>query len=493
MTLTIPQESVFILETLRKAGYEGYIVGGAVRDSLLQKKNAYDFDFTTNATPKQILALFPESFYENDFGTVSIAPKHIWEMMGIETPTSEFLQEKEKKKIIDVARATKLHISLDFPDVSSSSVSEHMPNFEITTFRSDGVYRDHRRPETVTWGKTLEEDLSRRDFTVNAMAIHIKNMETIVIDPFHGQEDLKNAIIRTVGDPAERFEEDALRMLRAIRFSVQLNMQMSDEVFTAIAALADHIHHVSWERIRDELLKMLASEYPAEALELLHDTGLLKWIIPELLEGKGVEQGGHHITDVWVHSIDALRNTPSTDPIVRLATLLHDVAKPRTFRSGTSKPSFHNHEIIGARLAKEIAQRLRLSKKDIERIYILVRFHMFYYQPSHTDAAIRRFMRNVGLENIDDILDVREGDRLGSGARKTSWRLEEMKERMIEQLHQPFSITDLEIDGTILMNELGLHPGPELGKILNALFEVVLEKPEMNTRKILLEEAKKYI
>lgn len=522
MNLPVPLEPLFILATLQSHGYEAYIVGGAVRDlmtyALLQSHTnnspnlsevVTDYDFTTNATPEQIMALFLDSFYENQFGTVSIAPKHLREMIGLsEKAVPQLVPQTSKTKIIDVAQATKLHTSLQVLSADQvQTLPENERNYEITTFRSEGMYEDHRRPSEVKWGRSIEDDLSRRDFTINAMALQVhqpvlthflealqpslelQSSDYHLIDHYGGMKDLAAKTIRTVGDPAQRFEEDALRMLRAIRFAVQLDMKMTDEVFAAIAGLADHINHVSWERIRDEFLKMLASSQPAQAIELLDETGLLHFILPELLEGKGVQQGGHHTTDVWTHSLDALEACPSPDPIVRLATLLHDIAKPRTFKLTDGKITFYNHEIIGSRIAKAIAQRFRLSKKESDRIFMLVRYHMFYYQPHNTDAAIRRFMRKVGLENIDDILDLREADRLGSGARKTSWRLEEMKERMIEQLHQPFSVTDLEIDGSDLIKELGLKPGPVIGKILKNLFEEVLEKPELNQREILLKKA----
>ncbi len=490
--LRISQEALFILDTLKKAGFDAYIVGGAVRD-LVRGLSTADYDFTTNATPEQLLALFPESFYENTFGTVSIAPKHLREMMGL-PPLEEKSPSETPPKTIDLSSASKVHESLQLPTFSTPEMYNDS-NFEITTYRSEGKYEDHRRPTEITWGKSIEEDLSRRDFTMNAMALTLDDQDNPhILDPYHGQKDLEHHFIRTVGDPAERFAEDALRMLRAVRFSVQLNMQMTDEIFAAISELAADITHVSWERIRDEFFKMLKSEYPAEAIELLEETGLLHYILPELREGQGVDQAGHHTTDVWTHSLDALRNCPSPDPIVRFATLLHDIAKPRTFRiDDAGKITFYNHEIIGARIAKQIAQRFRLSKRDVDRIFALVRYHMFYYQPHNTDAAIRRFMRKVGLENVNDILDLREGDRLGSGARKTSWRLEEMKQRMIEQLHQPFAVTDLAIDGNDLMETYGLKPGPQIGQILQTLFEKVLDQPELNERETLLDEAKKVL
>jgi poly(A) polymerase/tRNA nucleotidyltransferase (CCA-adding enzyme) len=525
MQVQLPIEVLFILYTLETQGFEAYVVGGAVRDLLAEHKAAgkevaiTDFDFTTNATPEQILATFPESFYENQFGTVSITPKHLREMMGMSEEMVSDEQEKvTERAVIDVANASKIHASLrtnTLPEsTNASNISEVKP-FEITTFRCEGTYEDHRRPSSVSWGTTIEEDLSRRDFTINAMALKVERAflsaffakekngkkgnsaepidlsptEFSLLDPYQGQKDLASHRIHTVGDPAARFEEDALRMLRAIRFSVQLNMKMSDEIFAAISGLADHIQHISWERIRDEIMKMLASEYPAEAIELLDETGLLHFLLPEVLEGKGVEQAGHHTTDVWTHSIDALRECPSKDPVVRLATLLHDVAKPRTFRNDGGQITFYNHEVVGAREARAIAQRLRLSRHNTQRVFLLVRFHMFYYQPHNTDAAIRRFMRNVGLENVNDILDLREADRLGSGARKTSWRLEEMKARMTEQLHQPFAITDLKINGTDLMETFSLQPGRVIGEILQNLFEQVLENPDLNQKEKLLELA----
>lgn len=542
LQITVPIEALYILYLLQKNNFEGYIVGGAVRDTLLsalksQQANdasalttsalaVSDFDFTTNAKPEEIQKIFPEHFYENTFGTVGVAKEHLIEQIGrtILFTKNEAVNES-KDVVIDLHTATKIHESLQ-PQQKNQSLStaeltlstnhsnqtKQKDIYEITTFRSDGIYTDHRRPETVTWGNTLSDDLSRRDFTINALAIQIKQsfLETLdfstatelqtiqpqdytVIDHHDGIQDLADGLLTTVGNPNKRFNEDALRMLRAIRFSVQLNMQIENDTFDAIITNASLLKHISFERIRDEFLKMISSEFPKEAIELLDETGLLKYIIPELLDGKGVIQGGHHTTDVWTHNLDAIASCPSSDPIVRLATLLHDIAKPHTYKETEGKPTFYNHEIIGSRIAKQIAQRLRLSKKDIERIFLLVRYHMFYYQPNHTDASIRRFMRNVGLENINDILDLREADRLGSGARKTSWRLEEMKQRMISQLHQPFSITDMAINGHVLMEELQLSPGPQLGTFLHQLFELVLENPELNSKETLLIEAKKLL
>lgn len=523
-SISVSLEALYILQCLRKAGYEAYIVGGAVRDTLLdsfgsqfdsdhatQKISAKDYDFTTNATPEEIQKLFPENYYENMFGTVGVARKHLRSQIGLsEIPAHS---SKTNDLEIDINNIGKVHESLASQfETQNKEKKESDEVYEITTFRTDGLYTDNRRPESVNWGKSISEDLKRRDFTINALALEIKKdfLSTVsfskdnsfitvhpddykIIDEHEGITDLEAGIIKTVGNPNKRFSEDALRMLRAIRFSVQLNMQIDSETFDAITTNAHLLKKISFERISDEFIKMLRSDFPKEAVLLLDDTGLLQYIIPELTDGKGVKQGGHHTTDVWTHNLEALAECPSGDPIVRLATLLHDIAKPHTYKEIDGKPTFYNHEIIGSRIAKKIAKRLRLSRNDIERVFILVRYHMFYYQPENTDASIRRFMKKVGLSNINDILDLREADRLGSGARKTSWRLEEMKERMREQLNQPFAITDLAINGTDLMQEFSLKPGPKIGVILNNLFEKVIDSPELNTKETLLKKAEKLL
>lgn len=511
-SITLPLEAVLIMQTLYGAGFQAYLVGGAVRDVIRKQTQPHltilDYDFTTSATPEEIITLFPEGVYENTFGTVLLAEEHMRTQFSL--PPKPLLPPlPSRHRVIDVARATKIHISLQqqidaIAELELAKV-QVLPPFQVTTFRSDGIYTDHRRPESVTWGSTVQEDLARRDFTINALALSIRpsfyavmaptdpveipTSQYTLLDYFNGQQDLAEKKLTTVGNPSQRFQEDALRMLRAIRFAVQLGFHIEPQTYAAITPLAPTLAHVSGERIRDEFLKMLASPEPKRAVLLLDETGLLRFVLPELLEGKGILQGGHHTTDVWTHALDAVQSCPSHDPLVRLATLIHDIAKPRTFKLINGTPTFYNHEIVGSRMTKQIGQRLKLSNRDLERLFILVRYHMFHYQEHNTDASVRRFMRQVGLENIDDILDLREGDRLGSGARKTSWRLEEFKTRMIEQLHQPMDVTDLAINGTDLMVELGLHPGPVIGALLHQLFEVVLEKPEMNTREALLELA----
>ena len=544
MKLILPFEPVLLAQILNQAGFEAYLVGGAVRDLVIQSWTqsdlsptttplVTDYDLTTNATPEQLRALFPESYYENQFGTVSLTHAELltqlslagWSLpdQNLQTRLTNVMPTR-LDRLIDLAQATKLHTSLK-PKVALDDASDQLESngdsgldlahpFEITTYRSEGLYTDHRRPEAVTWGNSITEDLTRRDFTVNAVALKLKpewltqnlaqpqqipsawiltEADFELIDPHHGLADLAARKLRTVGSAQERFAEDALRMLRAIRLSVQLNFEIDSETLTAISHQAELLRHVSFERIRDEFLKMLSSQRPDYAVELLDQTGLLKVFLPEALLGKGVFQGGHHTTDVWTHSLDALAACPSFDPIVRLATWLHDVGKPATQATINGQITFYNHEIVGSRIVSKIGRRLRLSTLEIDRLFLLVRLHMFHYQPENTDASIRRFMRKVGLENIDDILDLREGDRLGSGARKTSWRLEEFKHRMIEQLHQPLDVTDLAVNGHDLMSALELKPGPILGKLLNELFELVMEQPELNTKEKLIELAKKLI
>jgi len=452
-TIHLPEPVKKILSIFLSAKLDIYIVGGAVRDTLMQKK-VKDWDFATNAPPEKIQALFPDSFYDNKFGTVGVAGKHIGDM---ENPEEVY---------------------------------------EITTYRSESAYSDHRRPDEVTWGNSIDEDLQRRDFTINAMAIGLANGKLTFIDPYHGKKDLEDKIIRAVGEASTRFQEDALRMMRGIRFSAQLGFTIELATLQAISKHSSLITHISWERIRDEFLKILVAQYSEEGMQLLYSTGLLQHILPELIEARGIEQSGHHIYDVWTHSLKALAECPSSDPIVRLATLLHDIAKPQTGRTEkkgkTTTITFYNHEVLGARIAKKVGERLRLSKSEIQRLFTLVRWHMFVYDRHMTDAYIRRFIRRVGKENINDMFDLRTADRVGSGSKRTSWRLEEMKKRVEEQFHQPFTLNDMTIDGNDVMRELKLQPSKEIGEILNTLFAQVLEDPTKNTREHLLGELHKF-
>jgi tRNA nucleotidyltransferase (CCA-adding enzyme) len=449
-----------IIETLEKEGYEIYIVGGVVRDILLGRE-AVDWDFTTNAHPEIILSLLPKAFYDNRFGTV-----------GVTDP-------KEEKKKTYYGKS---------------------PVYEITTFRKEIGYSDLRHPDKVVWGKTIEEDLERRDFTINAMALkpitndkwQMTNFK--LIDPHGGQKDIEAELIRAVGDPKTRFQEDALRLMRAIRIATQLKFTIEPKTFKAIQSNASLISKISAERIRDELLKLLSYKYAADGYLLLRTSGLAKIILPEIEAGFGVDQKSpmrHHIYDVGTHSVESLRNSTSLDPIVNLAILLHDVGKPIVFhKDKDGLITFYNHEVVGASIARNIGRRLRLSKKDKERLFNLVRWHQFTVDERQTDSAVRRFIRNVGKENLADILEVRRADRLGGGARDTSWRLELFKQKLVEVQKQPFSVNDLKVDGNDVMKILNITPGPAVGKVLNQLFAEVEDNKRKNKRGLLLKRLK---
>ena len=442
MNIKLPKNVLNIITTFEKEKFEIYVVGGAVRD-ILMKKMVFDWDFTTNATPKQILQLFPDAFYTNEFGTVGLPPEN----------------EGERP-------------------------------YEITTFRTEHGYSDTRRPDKVKWGKTLEEDLKRRDFTINALALAKAKSKYKLVDLFDGQKDLEEKLIRAVGNPNERFSEDALRMMRAVRIATELNFMIEKKTLSAIKKNKQLIHKISKERIKDELTKILASEHPFEGMTLFRETGLSKEILPELENTFGVEQkspGRHHIYDVGTHGMLSLKNCPSTDPIVRFATLVHDIGKPQTrkvLKNGTV--TFYNHELVSAKIAKNIAARLRFSKKEAEKFWRLVRFHQFTVDEKQTDSAIRRFIKKVSPELVPDMLDLRVGDRLGGGARETSWRLEEFKKRIVEVQKQPFAVRDLKITGTDVMKELKLKPSPKIGEILQNLYDEVVEKKLDNSKKSLL-------
>ncbi len=458
----IPAHVLKVNRIFHEAGFQIYLVGGCVRDLILGRPTS-DWDFTTNATPEQILKLFPGGFYDNQFGTVGL-PTEALENFGV--PDSQ-----EKSEVL-----------------------------EITTYRTEKEYKDRRHPAGVEWGKTVEEDLSRRDFTINAIALEVRTednrLHTHLIDPYYGQEDIRNKVLRAVGDPNLRFKEDALRLMRAIRLATQLGFTIDERTFQAIVQDARLLSEISKERIHDELLKILTSNYPYEGIMLLKNTGLLNYIIPELLEGIDVSQerpGRHHKTDVFTHNILSLKFTPASDPVVRLAALIHDIGKPKV--AATDEHGyviFHNHEIEGAKIAAEIADRLRFSRKDKQKIVTLVRWHMFTVDEHITDAAVRRFIRRVGVENVKDMMELRIGDRLGGGTQTAeSWRLKLFKKRLEEQLApEPFSIKNLVVDGNDVMKELDIKPGPIIGRILQKLFEEVDEDLEKNNRDYLLKRIK---
>jgi tRNA nucleotidyltransferase (CCA-adding enzyme) len=447
--ITLPTEAQTIINTLKEKGYEAYAVGGSVRD-ILMKRPTHGWDFTTNATPEQILEVFPDSFYDNQFGTVGVK---------IRNPNMP-------DEVVDV--------------------------YEITTYRSEQGYTDHRHPDNISWGKTLEEDLKRRDFTINAIATDGK----AIIDPHHGQTDLANKLIKTVGNPDERFTEDALRMMRAVRQASELGCMIEPETLKAIQQHASSLSRISAERIRDELLRLLGSTYAADGILLMKSTGLLTLVLPELEAAFAIGQKSpkrHHIYDVGTHSVMALKHCPTEDPIVRLATLIHDIGKVKTYRKdSTGLVTFFNHEVVSARQAKEICARLRLSRKQTEKIVTLVRWHQFTVDERQTDSALRRFIRHVGKDNLADMLALRIGDRLGGGARETSWRLELFKKRLEDVQQQPFSVTDLKVNGHDVMTTLNVKPGPIIGTTLNALFAEVEAGTLPNEREILLKRLQSF-
>ena len=446
MNEKIPEEVKKIYKKLEENNFEIFLVGGCVRN-LLMKIPVKDWDLTTNAKPEEVTKLFPDSFYNNVFGTVGIPI--------------------DKKSVV-----------------------------EITTYRTEDGYSNKRHPDKVSWGKSIDEDLSRRDFTMNAIALKINGTEFEFTDPYKGQEDIEKRIIRCVGNPKERFKEDALRLMRAIRFAAQLSFDIDEATGKEIKTDAKLITEISYERIRDEFLKILESEDPVKGVTLLKESGILEFILPELLEGVEVSQvrpGRHHTTDVYTHNVMSMKHCPSSDPIVKFAALLHDSGKPRV--EGKDKNglvTFYNHEISGAKLAYEICKRFRFSKKDIDKIVSLIRWHMFSVNENLSDAGVRRFIRRIGKENVADMMDLRIGDRLGGGTQTAeSWRLKKFKERVAGELApKPFSITDLKINGNDVMKELSLKPGPKIGKILEALFEEVDEDMSKNNRTYLLKRTK---
>lgn len=445
--IVLPQSAQNVIDVLEKAGFEVYAVGGSVRDLLLSKETK-GWDFTSSATPEEILKQFPDSFYDNQFGTVGV-------------------------------KIRKLGSDEEIEDI-----------YEITTYRSEEGYKDHRHPDKITWGKTLLEDLSRRDFTINAIAFGGKK----IIDPYKGQEDLKAKLIRTVGVADERFAEDSLRMMRAVRFAARFGFDIEQETALAITKNAKLLTEISAERIRDEFLKILSAEHAADAVLVLKNLGLLHYILPELEVSFATPQKSpkrHHVHDVGTHSVLALKYCPSPDPIIRLATLIHDLGKPKTYAIlPDGVITFYNHEVVGTKIARDVARRLRLSNKQFDLLTTLVRWHQFSVDERQTDAALRRFIKRVGKENLEHILALRIGDRLGGGATETSWRLELYKKRLDEVQQQPFSVADLTVNGYDVMKLYDMKPGPIIGKTLDALFADVETGKLPNEREALLQRMK---
>jgi len=454
MQLKLPTLPLKVIQYMQQSGYECYAVGGGVRDLLLGKSPT-DWDFTTNATPEQILKIFPDGFYDNNFGTVGIPVE------DLSKPLKFKLDKSEKEKVV-----------------------------EITTYRTESEYKDNRRPEKVEWGKSLNEDLKRRDFTINAIATDSIEL----FDPYNGQHDLRNKLIRAVGNPDERFKEDALRMMRAVRLATQLEFLVEEKTRAAIENDKELLKKIATERIRDELLYLLKADNPADGILLLKHTGLLEYILPELLKAFDVEQKSpqrHHIYDVGTHCVETLRYCPNPDPYIRLAALLHDIGKVKTVAKDKSGiTTFYNHEVAGASMIRLIAKRLRLSKKNTGLLIRLVRWHQFSMDDQISDKAIRRFIRNIGIDNIQAMLDLRVGDRKGSGAKESSWRFELFRKRLDEIQATPFSIHDLKVDGNDVIKILNIKPSKKVGEVLETIFEKVDNDELPNEREKLLEQIK---
>lgn len=441
----IPEEVLFCIKSLQENKFEAYIVGGCTRD-FLRGVSPADWDLTTNAKPEEIQKVFLDknikTFYENDFGTVGVA-----------------FPQKEGFYIV-----------------------------EITTYRNEATYSDNRHPDKVTWSKTIEEDLKRRDFTINAIAITVKDNKFEIIDLFNSQEDLKKKIIRTVNEPNDRFSEDALRMMRAVRFESTLGKDwiIEEKTKEAIKNNAKLLKKISQERIRDELIKIIKSENADKGIESLRSKGLLSYIIPELEEGYEVEQNKHHLYDCYKHNLESLAYTAKKDfPFdVRMAALLHDIGKPKTKRGEGPNATFYNHEVVGAKMTENILNRLRFPKKDVEIITNLVRYHLFYYNVDEVgDSSVRRLIKNVGLESVEKLLQLRMADRIGSGCPKAEpYKLRHLK-YMIEKVSKdPISVKMLKIKGKDVLEILKIKPSPKVGMILDALLEDVLKDPKKNTK-----------
>lgn len=449
-TINVPKEVKTIAEALQKEGHEAYLVGGCLRDLLL-KRTPKDWDVATNATPDKVQKLFstfagatadkPATVYENTFGTV-----------GVKTES-----EDPTLKIV-----------------------------EITTFRIEGRYTDMRHPDEVKFAKTVEEDLSRRDFTVNAIAANLAGELT---DPHEGAADIKKKVIRTVGDPKARFEEDALRLMRAVRLATELGFDIEEGTKKAIAHHAGLLEAIAKERIRDEFVKLIESDRAAEGIVMMEDLGLLRFVVPELREGIGCGQNKHHIYTVFDHNVRALNYAAEKEYSleVRLASLLHDVGKPKTKRGDGPDSTFYNHEVVGAKMAAIIMDRLRFGKDIAERVVHLVRHHLFYYNVGEvSEAGVRRFIARVGPEYIDDLLMVREGDRIGSGVPKAfPYKLRHLLFMMEKVKKDPIHPKMLAVKGDDVMKILGIPAGPKIGKILGVLLEEVLDDPKRNVKKYL--------
>ena len=465
----IPSFVTHVTETLENAGFEAFLVGGCVRDLIMSQilkeeggREPKDWDMTTNATPEQIIPLFEKTIYENTFGTVGVCiPKVTPETGDSVTHVTDSVSE------LDILK-------------------QEYDIVEVTPYRKEGKYSDNRHPDDISYSDDIKDDLKRRDFTINALAYGVSQGQ--IIDLYKGIKDIENKVIRTVGVPDERFREDALRLLRAVRFMAQLGFAISEETLDGVFHSRELLKNISAERIRDEFTKIIESPDPSLGIAVLTQLGLMKYIVPELEEGIKCEQGGAHSFDVFEHCNQALGHAAEKGwPLhIRLAALFHDIGKPRTKRPGVTKPTFYGHEVVGANMVKKIMQRLKYPNDLTDMVVKLVRYHMFF---SDTEAitlsAVRRTIVNIGADHIWDLMEIRECDRVGMKKKEAPYRLRKYHAMIEEALRDPISVSQLKVDGNILMTELNIKPGPRMGWILNSLLEEILEDPTKNTREYL--------
>lgn len=456
---TIPKEIAHVAQTIEAAGFETYLIGGCVRD-LIRNVQPKDWDITTNAKPEEIIALFQKTFYENEYGTVGVV--------------NEEILEDEADPIKRTLRVV-----------------------EVTPYRKETTYTNFRHPDEISFSGNLSDDLLRRDFTMNAIAYNLDKKE--ITDLHEGEKDITRKLIRTVGKPEDRFSEDALRVMRAIRFSAELGFTIEKETMDAVVKYAHRLEHIAGERIRDEFIKIIMSERPMEGIILLHHTGVLKYILPELEQGLKCEQNGDHIYDVWEHNLRALQHSADRGwPLhVRVAALLHDIGKPATRRWSDEKKdwTFYGHDVVGGKMTTKILERLRFPKQFTHDVALLVRHHLFFSDIEKiTLSAVRRIVANVGPELVWDLMHVRSCDRIGMGRPKeTPYRLRKYHSMLEEAMRAPVSVGMLKIDGVKIMHVTGITPGPRIGWILHALFDEVLEQPEKNTEGYLESRAKELV
>ncbi len=447
INLRIPECVSQVTQKLEHAGFEAFLVGGCVRDHIMGI-TPKDYDVTTNATPEQIISLFGEdqTFYDNPFGTV-----------GIKTDSED----------------------------------PHLKIVEVTPYRLEAGYSDNRHPDSVTFSQKIEDDLSRRDFTINALAY--SPSQGHMIDLYDGVKDITEKRIRTVGNPDFRFQEDALRLMRAIRFASQLDFVIDSGTFTSIHVNRETLQKVSRERIKDEFSKLLMTDNPAAGIFLLLQSGLLEYISKDLVNAVGVSQNKKaHLYDVFEHLVRSLQYAADQKFSfeVRLAALFHDIAKPHTKRTTDGKTTFFGHEVVGERVTRVTLDNLKFSRETIDYVCLLIRWHMFFSDPDQiTLTAVRRMLARVGETAMWDLIKLRQCDRIGSGRPTANpYRLRKYVSMVEEALKDPVSLKMLKVDGMLLMKH-GFAPGKQLGNALYVLFDEVLEDPTKNTEEYLVTRA----